>query len=185
MAKSILRPLVVVLILIPVAAVTRDRRYEIYSSNSRRRSSHHESALKRALATVPHYRPPQSPPPCHRHVCLLFIIIDELPFEDIWKAWATAATSNDDVTVSVVIHAKFPTRAKSDWVQQRLLVEPPRLGRGREYASPVYHSRRPEWGSIEITRAMLDLLHEGLFIGRRNDNALSRPMFVSVPIAIE
>jgi hypothetical protein len=153
-------------------------RYEIYSSNSRRSSSHYESALKRALATVPHYRPPQSPPPCHRHVCLLLIIIDDLPFEDIWKAWATAAT-NPEVIVSVVIHAKFPDKAaqSSDWVKQRLLVEPPRLGRGREYAPPVYRSRRPEWGSIEITRAMLDLLHEGLFIGRNDDSVESDVRF--------
>jgi len=31
--------------------------------------------------------------------------------------------------------------------------------------APKFHSRRPEWGSLEITRGMIDLLDEGLRIG--------------------
>ena len=31
--------------------------------------------------------------------------------------------------------------------------------------APKFHSRRPDWGSVEITRAMIDLLEEGLRIG--------------------
>lgn len=32
--------------------------------------------------------------------------------------------------------------------------------------APKFHSRRPEWGSLEITRGMIDLLDEGLRIGK-------------------
>ena len=49
-----------------------------------------------------------------------------------------------------------------------MLVHPPVMGRGRKYEPPQFHSRRPQWGSIEITRAMLDLVHEGLKIGVEN-----------------
>ncbi len=33
-------------------------------------------------------------------------------------------------------------------------------------AAAAFHTRRPEWGSIEITRAMIDLLQAGLKIGQ-------------------
>lgn len=54
---------------------------------------------------------------------------------------------------------------KSDWLRQRLLTYPPKQGRGNSFLDPVYLSRKPEWGSVEITRAMLDLLEDGLKIG--------------------
>lgn len=133
-----------------------NRRVPVYSQR--------EEALRKALLALPHYRSSPSPQPCNKHVCLLFITIDELPFEDIWREWST---SDNSVTVSIIVHAKFPNKVTSDFVKQRLLVQPPQVGRGREsYAPPTYHTRRPEWGSIEITRAMLDLLFEGLKIGR-------------------
>lgn len=130
-----------------------------------RYNNNNTSALGRALMTLPHYRSSTPSDTNTRHICLLFITIDDLPFEDLWKEW-TLSANELDVTVSMIVHAKFPTKVKSEFVRKRLLVEPPKLGRGREYAPPTYHSRRPEWGSIEITRAMLDLLFEGLKIGR-------------------
>lgn len=134
-----------------------------------RRHYFNETAMKKALATLPHYRPrKQSPNATHRHIALLFITIDDLPYEHIWKEWMSSQ-DDDDIHVSVVCHAKFPERVKSEWLQQRLLVQPPKLGRGNEYEPLKYHSRRPEWGSIEITQAMLDLLHEGLAIGHKLD----------------
>ena len=143
-------------------------RYEHHSS---RRHYSRENAMRKALATLPHYRPTPSGP-SNKHIALLFITIDDLPFEDIWKAWAQ---TDSTVQVSIVVHAKFPNRVQSEWLKQRLLVQPPKMGRGRHYSPPVYHSRRPEWGSIEITRAMLDLLHEGLRIGhdRQQDKRFS------------
>jgi hypothetical protein len=83
-------------------------------------------------------------------------------------------------------HAKFPERVKSEWLKQHLLVRPPKIGRGNTYEPVQYHSRRPEWGSIEITRAMLDLIHEGLLIGeeRAKDPRFSKERYghASTPV---
>jgi hypothetical protein len=145
----------------------------------RRHHYFNEHAMKKALATLPHYRPssrhaiPNTKTTTNLHIALLFITIDDLPFEHIWKEWiddnnhnAGENTHNHNTIVSVVCHAKFPERVKSEWLKQHLLVQPPKLARGNAYEPVQYHSRRPEWGSIEITRAMLDLLHEGLLIGQ-------------------
>lgn len=68
--------------------------------------------------------------------------------------------------VSVLCHSKYPDRVKSDWLKQRLLIDKKRAGGSNKVH---YLTRRPEWGSIEITRAMIDLVEEGLLIGG-NDN---------------
>ena len=114
------------------------------------------------------------------HICLLAITIDDLPFEHIWKHWASGGSSsssslpqkpqvsNDDgagVVVSLVCHTKFPDRVQSPWLRQRLLLEPPRRGRGTTYDEPVYRTHRPAWGSVEITRAMRDCLATASQIG--------------------
>jgi hypothetical protein len=117
------------------------------------------------------------------HICLLAIIIDELPYEHIWRAWADQnGTNNDDddddddpkCYVSLVCHAKYPKRVQSPWVRQRLLVQPPQIGRGGNargryttFADPIYHTHVPEWGSIEIARAMIDCLKDGVLIGTK------------------
>ena len=125
--------------------------------------------MRRALVTLPHYRPQQNQTErTTRHIALLFITIDDLPYEDIWKEWAMSEDSSSLLHVSVICHAKFPQKVKSEWLKQRMLVHPPVMGRGRKYEPPQFHSRRPQWGSIEITRAMLDLVHEGLKIGVEN-----------------
>jgi hypothetical protein len=146
----------------------------------RRRYFFNEHAMQKALATLPRYRPAcDLPKTTNLHIALLFITIDDLPFEHIWKEWISGGSSgsgsgssagdddedNNNIKVSVLGHAKFPERVKSDWLKQRLLVQPPKMGRGNTHEPVQYHSRRPEWGSIEITRAMLDLIHEGLLIG--------------------
>ena len=110
------------------------------------------------------------------HLVLLFLIIDDLPYEQIWRTWMEDSCISDDnrndaatdgtgsskidtngkqhlekkLKISVLCHAKFPHKVKSPWLQKRL------LRRGQNY-----HSYRPEWGSIEITRAMIDLLIDG------------------------
>jgi len=114
------------------------------------------------------------------HICLLAITIDDLPFEHIWKHWANGGSnsssslsqqpqdSTDDgagVIVSLVCHAKVPDRVQSPWLRQRLLLEPPRRGRGTTYDEPVYRTHRPAWGSVEITRAMRDCLATASQIG--------------------
>ena len=80
------------------------------------------------------------------HVALLFITIGDLPHEEIWKAFFDDKAC-DGLNVSVLVHAKFPNKIRSPWLRRYLL---PRK------------SHRPEWGSIEITRAMIDLVEEGL-----------------------
>jgi hypothetical protein len=109
---------------------------------------------------------------------LLAVTIDELPYENIWKEWArTPIPANDDdrneqqdrVVVSLVCHAKFPHQVQSDFLKRHLLQEPPQVGRGTQLAPPEFRSHRPEWGSIEILRAMLDILHDGLQIGLQDN----------------
>lgn len=135
-----------------------------------------DSNLRNAFATLPPYRPvalQSSPKACtYRkvpHVALLFITIDDLPYESIWRKWASAGAASTNMHVSVVCHAKFPKKVQSSWLKQRLLVDSPIITRGNEYQPPKYHTRVPNWGSIEITRAMLDLLNEGLKIGHSRE----------------
>lgn len=97
------------------------------------------------------------------HIALLAICIDGLPYEHLWRAWATAANCN--TRVSLLVHAKYPHRVTSTFLKQRLLVHPPKLGRGNSYADPEFVSHQPNWGSVQITRAMIDLLRDGLVLG--------------------
>jgi hypothetical protein len=120
--------------------------------------------LKRAVDTLPKYRPPTEIQPC-THMCLLAITINDLPLEAIWRDWA----ERQSITISLICHAKEPNKVQSEWLKSRLLVEPPRSGRGNDFAPPTYHTRYPQWGSIEITRAMLDLCDESLKVGTDAD----------------
>ncbi|KAL7436208.1 hypothetical protein ACHAXM_005075 [Skeletonema potamos] len=128
-----------------------------------------------------------------RHIALLFLTIDDLPHEHIWKEWLkpsssnknaelttkssheaiSSSSSNETPMVSVLCHAKFPDRIKSEWLRQRHLLQ-----QSRNYSDDGtrqqntnddglsrFHSHRPEWGSVEITRAMIDLMEEALRIG--------------------
>ena len=168
-----------------------------------------------------------------RHIALMFLTIDDLPHEHVWKEWLksaskdylkaeeedgigaaaeqTKATSNEDETctpstggdednvlVSILCHAKFPERIKSSWLRQRHLLQQRRQtndsnGSGDHTSSsnnntssnspPRFHSRRPEWGSIEITRGMIDLLEEGLRIGSNEggEGQLGYQRYLSTP----
>ncbi|KAL3932355.1 MAG: hypothetical protein SGBAC_010889 [Bacillariaceae sp.] len=103
-----------------------------------------------------------------KHIALLAITIDDLPYEHIWKAWMDTLnnSSSDEYFVSLVCHAKFPEKVTSPWLKDRILLRRPKLGRGNSYLDPEFLSRKPEWGSVEITRAMLDLLQEAAKIGQ-------------------
>lgn len=118
-----------------------------------------------------------------RHVALLFMTIDDLPHEHIWEEWLRSAHRPDDenganqdeddhLMVSVLCHAKYPDRIRSPWLRRRhLLRDGGRVDGNWDRRDDVgddsssFHTRRPEWGSIDITRAMIDLLEEGLRIG--------------------
>jgi hypothetical protein len=73
---------------------------------------------------------------------LLFIIIDDLPHELIWRAWLMTSTSS--TSIKIFIHAKFPEKIRSPWVKSHL----------------VNFHYFPEWGSVEITKVMVHLLRE-------------------------
>jgi hypothetical protein len=117
-----------------------------------------------------------------KHLALLAISIDDLPYENIWKGWCETLSSFminsdegvDEYFISLVCHAKFPEKVKSEWLRQRLLTYPPKQGRGNSFMDPVHLSRTPEWGSVEITRAMLDLLQDGLKIGNVDKNSVQK-----------
>jgi hypothetical protein len=78
---------------------------------------------------------------------LLFIIIDDLPHELIWRAWLKSSHSSF-TPIQIFIHAKFPERIRSPWVKSHL----------------VSFHYFPEWGSIEITKVMVHLLREVSFL---------------------
>jgi hypothetical protein len=129
-----------------------------------------------SAATLPDAAAPTTP----KHIALLVICIDELPYEHIWKAWAETASTGDTL-VSILVHAKYPSKVQSSWLRQRLLVCPPRIGRGNCYADPVYLSHAPEWGSVQITSAMVELVAAGLKIGpndRETDERFSSRRFL-------
>ncbi|KAL3911472.1 MAG: hypothetical protein SGARI_001632 [Bacillariaceae sp.] len=105
-----------------------------------------------------------------KHIALLAITIDDMPYEHLWKGWCdtltkTIAKDQDDYFISIVCHAKYPRNVKSEWLRQRLISHPPKRGRGNSFEDPTFLTRVPAWGSVEITRAMLDVLQDGLKIG--------------------
>jgi len=150
-----------------------------------------------------------------RHIALLFLTIDDLPHEHVWREWLNSSSANyfsgdrkdnnidscesnndddNDVMVSVLCHAKNPERIKSSWLRQRHLLQrtTQHLNNDNKMASakadnnyedikPKFHSRRPEWGSIEITRAMIDLLEEGMRIGTDDSANGSYHRYLSTP----
>lgn len=117
-----------------------------------------------------------------KHIALLVICIEDLPYEQIWREWCNTLSDegDDEYHISVLCHAKFPQKVESEWLKQRLLVLPPKLGRGNSYLDPEFLTRTPNWGSVQITRAMLDLLEAGLKIGNdpEKDPRFSSDRFV-------
>lgn len=73
-------------------------------------------------------------------IAVLLIVIDSVPFEDMWQAWAEHG--QDHARIQFFIHAKFPDRIRGQWAKDRL----------------VPKSFRPTWGSVQITMAMYYLL---------------------------
>jgi hypothetical protein len=80
-------------------------------------------------------------------LAFLFLIVDTLPYEDLWTAWLGHLPD-----AHVHIHAKHPERIRSEWVRQRLITS----------SSGDIVTYRPDWGSIELVRAMLALLRAAL-----------------------
>jgi hypothetical protein len=119
--------------------------------------------------------------PKAKHICLMAITIDELPYEHIWRAWMDTIPDGADLWVSLVCHAKYPDKIQSEFLKRYLITYPPRVGRGNNYLDPEYLTRKPEWGSVEITRAMIDLLGNALKVGidEEKDERFTRNRFVA------
>lgn len=75
-------------------------------------------------------------------LALLFIIIDSLPHECIWRSWLELGGDALSSRVDIYVHAKHPELVSSAWVRQRL----------------VPFNLKPEWGSVELTMAMMRML---------------------------
>eukprot|EP00339_Tiarina_fusa_P022080 CAMPEP_0117053282 /NCGR_PEP_ID=MMETSP0472-20121206/36841_1 /TAXON_ID=693140 ORGANISM="Tiarina fusus, Strain LIS" /NCGR_SAMPLE_ID=MMETSP0472 /ASSEMBLY_ACC=CAM_ASM_000603 /LENGTH=624 /DNA_ID=CAMNT_0004768253 /DNA_START=206 /DNA_END=2076 /DNA_ORIENTATION=+ len=160
--------------------------------NQRRRHNSPDRDGLGSLRTFGYRIPRGFPPPATpeakakkaKHIALMVITIDDLPYEHIWKAWCQTlnpGNAKDDYFISVVCHAKYPAKVQSGWLKQRMLVYPPKVGRGNSYLDPDFLSRAPNWGSVEITRAMLDLLQSGLKIGhcKQKDMRFSANRFLA------
>jgi hypothetical protein len=75
-----------------------------------------------------------------KRVALLFLIIDDFPHEHIWLKWAEA-----NPQISFFFHAKNETGVRSHFVRAHLV--------RRNGTFPA-----PEWGTVNLTRAMFYLL---------------------------
>jgi len=86
-------------------------------------------------------------------------------------------SSNRTLSVSVIVHAKFPERVRSPWLRERLLTFPGARGAIASTGDAAsthprrerVESFRPSWGSVEITRAMIELLAEGLALAKQQE----------------
>jgi hypothetical protein len=81
-------------------------------------------------------------------ICLLFLIINTLPYENIWRKWIDTKddSSSSKTIVKVFIHAKIPDQVKSPWVKGHLIDK----------------SFCPGWGTVELTKAMVELARVAL-----------------------
>ena len=94
----------------------------------------------------------QNFPTTERNLGILVTIIDDFPNELLWRLWLDTINADNSLEenpkVRMWFHAKCPEKVRSPWVKERLI-------RSAQF--------KPEWGSIEITKAMAHMLHEALF----------------------
>jgi hypothetical protein len=85
-------------------------------------------------------------------IAVLFLVIDALPFADIWQRWAASSRTHPrSARVRFFLHAKDRDALLCDRRTPRWV---------RECTLPI--SYRPEWGSVELVRATLALVEEAL-----------------------
>jgi len=82
--------------------------------------------------------------PGNKKVALLFIIVDDFPLEDLWRDWLEDFNGRYANNVEIFIHAKYPERIRSRWVRERL----------------IRSDLKPNWGSLELSKAMFYLLDD-------------------------
>ena len=87
-------------------------------------------------------------------IALLFIVVDNVPHENVWKEWAAqgeeqgACTNTGLPRVKMYFMPKFPEKIQSPWVRERFVCD--------SAGNPVTFC--PEWGSAEIMDTMRALL---------------------------
>ena len=91
----------------------------------------------------------------------LFLIVEDLPYEILWRHWLEQLPTD---SYTVHFHCKHPEHVQSEWVRENSI-------RTREGDVMTY---RPDWGSVELVRAMLHLVREGL-----KDENVQRLCFIS------
>ena len=99
--------------------------------------------------------------PC---VALCFLVVEDIPHELIWREWIRQSEAEGTYGVKVYIHAKFPSKLKSDWSRRHLI---------RDNDGQIINFK-PNWGAIEVTRALLKLFEIALL-----DSEVERLCYVS------
>ncbi len=98
-------------------------------------------------------------------VALCFLIVEDIPHERIWREWIRQSNNkSSNYSVDVYIHAKFPEKLKTKWARKHLI---------RDNNGQVINFK-PNWGAIEVTRALLKLFEVAL-----KNNNVQRLCYVS------
>ena len=93
----------------------------------------------------------------------LLLVVEDIPHEEVWREWIEQSESSK-YGVRVYIHAKFPERLRSPWMKERLI---------RDSKGDIINFK-PNWGQIEVTRALLRLFEIAL-----QDDDVERLAYVS------
>mmetsp|Transcript_25068 Transcript_25068/g.52057 ORF Transcript_25068/g.52057 Transcript_25068/m.52057 type:complete len:419 (-) Transcript_25068:40-1296(-) len=100
----------------------------------------------------------------YSRLTLLCTCIDDLPHLHIWQRYASLLHSTKSVSVRLVIHAKNPAAS------------PPEV---LKHCLPW--SRKPQWGSVELTQSMIDLLTFAVSVSSSSDPAFYLTSSPSTP----
>ena len=86
-------------------------------------------------------------------IALCFLVVEDIPHEKIWREWIRQSNNNNSkYNVNVYIHAKFPEKLKTKWAKRHLI---------RDNNGQIINFK-PNWGAIEVTRALLKLFEIAL-----------------------
>ena len=80
-------------------------------------------------------------------IAFLFIIVSHFPYEELWRSWLEGVPS-----ASIYFHSKNPEKVTSEWVRRNLITS----------SNGDIITYRPDWGSVELVRAMIALLRHAL-----------------------
>ena len=105
-----------------------------------------------------------NPPPKRPMLALCFLVVEDIPHAQVWKEWIEQSKAHANRGVRVFIHAKFPEKLPQEWQQYAI----------RDQKGDIINFK-PNWGQIEITRALLKLFE----IALRQHDDVDRLVYVS------